>query len=108
MMSFSRNLIFIAFALTGSYAVEWSDAGIKVSTKEMAHFTDAKLYEIMTTGSEVYVSCQSGRGEYPTGGTMGKAFCLFDKLGFFLDDDIIKIKRHPIPDAFADHRRFLD
>ena len=48
----------------------------------MAHFTDAKLYEIMTTGSEVYVSCQSGRGEYPTGGTMGKAFCLFDKLGF--------------------------
>merc|ERR1712109_446070 len=74
MMSFTRNLIFITFALTGSYAVEWSDAGIRVTVKEMAHFTDAKLYEIMTTGSEVYVSCQSGRGEYPTGGTMGKAF----------------------------------
>ena len=36
----------------------------------------------MSTGSDVYVSCQSGRGEYPTGGTMGKAFCLFDKLGY--------------------------
>ena len=49
---------------------------------QQAHFTDAKLYEIMSTGSDVYVSCQSGRGEYPTGGTMGKAFCLFDKLGY--------------------------
>ena len=48
----------------------------------MAHYTDHKLYDIMTTGSEVYVSCQSNRGEYPTGGTMGKAFCLFDKLNF--------------------------
>jgi len=108
MMSFSRNLIFIAFALTGSYAVEWSDAGIRVTTKEMAHFTDAKLYEIMTTGSEVYVSCQSGRGEYPTGGTMGKAFCLFDKLGFFLDDDKMKINWDHIHDAFGEHSHFVD
>ena len=27
------------------------------------------------------MGCQDGRGEYPTGGTMGKAFCLFDTLG---------------------------
>ena len=38
MMSFSRNLIFIAFALTGSYAVEWSDAGIRVTTKEVSSY----------------------------------------------------------------------
>merc|ERR1711962_1240178 len=82
-MAFSKIAIFITFSLTGCFAVEWGDAGIKVSTKEQAHFTDAKLYEIMSTGSDVYVSCQSGRGEYPTGGTMGKAFCLFDKLGYF-------------------------
>merc|ERR1711963_698964 len=81
-MDFSKIAIFITFSLTGCFAVEWSDAGIKVSTKEQAHFTDAKLYEIMSTGSDVYVGCQSGRGEYPTGGTMGKAFCLFDKLGY--------------------------
>ena len=39
------------------------------------------MYQIMKTGSTAYLGCQDGRGEYPTGGTMGKAFCLFDTLG---------------------------
>ena len=39
------------------------------------------MYQIMKTGSSAYMGCQDGRGEYPTGGTMGKAFCLFDTLG---------------------------
>lgn len=39
------------------------------------------MYQIMKTGSTAYMGCQDGRGEYPTGGTMGKAFCLFDTLG---------------------------
>jgi len=107
-MNFSHLAIFITFALTGSFAVEWSDAGIKVSTKEQAHFTDAKLYEIMSTGSEVYISCQSGRGEYPTGGTMGKAFCLFDKLGYFADDEKMKINWDEIHNQFAEHSHMVD
>ena len=39
------------------------------------------MYQIMKTGSSAYLGRQDGRGEYPTGGTMGKAFCLFDTLG---------------------------
>ena len=51
------------------------------------------MYQIMKTGSTAYLGCQDGRGEYPTGGTMGKAFCLFDTLGlvrityFYLNKD---------------------
>ena len=50
----------------------------------------------MKTGSDAYLGCQDGRGEYPTGGTMGKAFCLFDTLGlvriteFYLNNNIKK------------------
>ena len=50
----------------------------------------------MKTGSTAYMGCQDGRGEYPTGGTMGKAFCLFDTLGlvriadFYLHNNIPK------------------
>ena len=50
----------------------------------------------MKTGSDAYLGCQDGRGEYPTGGTMGKAFCLFDTLGlvrityFYLNSNITK------------------
>ena len=50
----------------------------------------------MKTGSTAYLGCQDGRGEYPTGGTMGKAFCLFDTLGlvriteFYLNNNIKK------------------
>merc|ERR1712142_761645 len=105
-MDFSKIAIFITFSLTGCFAVEWSDAGIKVSTKEQAHFTDAKLYEIMSTGSDVYISCQSGRGEYPTGGTMGKAFCLFDKLNWFADDNKMKINWDAVNGAFGSFANF--
>merc|ERR1711870_106040 len=107
-MDFSKIAIFITFSLTGCFAVEWSDAGIKVSTKEQAHFTDAKLYEIMSTGSDVYVSCQSGRGEYPTGGTMGKAFCLFDKLNWFAGDEKMKINWDEIHTQFGEHSHMVD
>ena len=48
---------------------------------QQACYANDELYQIMKTGSATYASCQDGRGEYPTGGTMGKAFCLFDKLG---------------------------
>ena len=37
------------------------------------------------------MGCQDGRGEYPTGGTMGKAFCLFDTLGLVRISDFYLI-----------------
>ena len=48
----------------------------------MGRYSDDKLYEIMQRGSEAYMGCQQPNDQYPTGGTMGKAFCLFDKLNF--------------------------
>ena len=51
-------------------------------TLQQACYADEELFNIMKTGGATLSSCQSGRGEYPTGGTMGKAFCLFNSLGF--------------------------
>ena len=48
---------------------------------QQACYANDEMYQIMKTGSTAYLGCQDGRGEYPTGGTMGKAFCLFDTLG---------------------------
>ena len=48
----------------------------------MGHYSDDKLYELMQRGSEAFINCRQPKGQYPTGGTMGKAFCLFDKLNF--------------------------
>ena len=48
---------------------------------QQACYANDEMYQIMKTGSTAYMGCQDGRGEYPTGGTMGKAFCLFDTLG---------------------------
>merc|ERR1719414_626447 len=35
--------------------------------------------------------CDQSRGDYPTGGKMGKAFCLFDKLDLFANSDKMKV-----------------
>merc|ERR1712088_1024919 len=74
-----------------SLAVEWADSGIKLSTFQQACYANDEMYQIMKTGSTAYLGCQDGRGEYPTGGTMGKAFCLFDTLGLFANDEKMKI-----------------
>ena len=50
------------------------------------------MYQIMKTGSTVFMGCQDGRGEYPTGGTMGKAFCLFDTLGLVSIKDLFSTR----------------
>ena len=63
---------------------------------QQACYANDEMYQIMKTGSTAYLGCQDGRGEYPTGGTMGKAFCLFDTLGlvritdFYLPNNIPK------------------
>jgi hypothetical protein len=62
----------------------------------------------MKTGSATYASCQDGRGEYPTGGTMGKAFCLFDKLGLFEDDNKMKINWDAVNGAFGSFANFAN
>merc|ERR1712037_631329 len=86
MRSFSAVLVF-ALAVNNSLAVEWADSGIKLSTFQQACYANDEMYQIMKTGSTAYLGCQDGRGEYPTGGTMGKAFCLFDTLGLFANDE---------------------
>ena len=55
---------------------------------QQACYANDEMYQIMKTGSTAYLGCQDGRGEYPTGGTMGKAFCLFDTLGLVRITDL--------------------
>merc|ERR1712083_1262250 len=57
-------------------------AGVRVTQKQMACFSDDQLYHIMQTGSQTYTWCQdeNNRGSYPTGGRQGVAFCLCDQL----------------------------
>merc|ERR1712020_138474 len=105
MRSFTAILTF-ALAINNSLAVEWADSGIKISTSQQACYADDELYQIMKTGSTTYASCQQGRGEYPTGGTMGKAFCLFDKLGLFADDNKMKINWDAVHGAFGSFANF--
>ncbi len=61
----------------------------------------------MKTGSQTYAACQEHRGEYPTGGQMGKAFCLFDTLGFFADDNKMKINWDRLAEAFGSYNGFV-
>jgi hypothetical protein len=89
-------------------AVEWADSGVKISNAQQACYANDELYQIMKTGSATYASCQDGRGEYPTGGTMGKAFCLFDKLGLFEDDNKMKINWDAVNGAFGSFANFAN
>jgi hypothetical protein len=71
------------------FAASYSKTALThISLIQQACYANDEMYQIMKTGSTAYMGCQDGRGEYPTGGTMGKAFCLFDTLGlvsiFFL------------------------
>merc|ERR1711878_250605 len=72
-----RSFAFLLLASV-TLAAEWSDSSIKVTTKQMACYADMELYNIMKTGSDFMAECDQSRGDYPTGGKMGKAFCLFD------------------------------
>jgi len=105
MRSFAAILTFV-LAINYSLAVEWADSGIKLSNSQQACYANDELYQIMKTGSSTYASCQDGRGEYPTGGTMGKAFCLFDKLGLFADDNKMKINWDAVNGAFGSFANF--
>jgi len=107
MRSFSAVLVF-ALAVNNSLAVEWADSGIKLTTSQQACYANDEMYQIMKTGSSAYMGCQDGRGEYPTGGTMGKAFCLFDTLGLFADDSKMKINWDATKAAFGSFGGYVD
>merc|ERR1712037_913552 len=107
MRSFFAVFVF-ALAVNNSLAVEWADSGIKLSTFQQACYANDEMYQIMKTGSDAYLGCQDGRGEYPTGGTMGKAFCLFDTLGLFANDEKMKINWDATKAAFGSFGGFVD
>ena len=68
----------------------------------MACYTDHDgLYTIMKTGSDFMAECEQSRGDYPTGGQMGKAFCLFDKLDLFENGDKMKVDWGKVDGAFG-------
>merc|ERR1739848_820584 len=104
----STDIIMRSFAAILAFvlAMEWADSGIKLSNSQQACYANDELYGIMKVGSSTYASCQEGRGEYPTGGTMGKAFCLFDKLGLFQDDSKMKINWDAVNGAFGSFANF--
>lgn len=68
----------------------------------MACYTDHDgLYTIMKTGSDFMAECEQSRGDYPSGGQMGKAFCLFDKLDLFENGDKMKVDWGKVDAAFG-------
>merc|ERR1719369_117793 len=100
-------VVLLVVAISGCLAAEWADSGIKLSTSQMACYADQELHQIMMTGSATYHSCQSGTDQYPTGGTMGKAFCLFYKLGWFTDENMMKVNWDEVSAAFGKYSAFV-
>merc|ERR1712107_348319 len=86
-----------SFLATSALAAEWSDSSVKVTTKQMACYADSELYNIMQTGSSFMAECDQSRGDYPTGGQMCKAFCLFDKM---------KVDWDKVDAAFGSYNQF--
>merc|ERR1712080_67644 len=93
-----------------SLAAEWADAGVRVTQKQMACYADDQLYHIMQTGSNTYTWCldENNRGNYPTGGKQGVAFCLFDQLNYFQNSDKMKINWDQISSDFGTHSHMVD
>merc|ERR1711997_158869 len=77
--------------------------GVTLTNFQMACYADEELHQIMKTGSENFAACQTDPGQYPNGAVAGKAFCLFDKLGLFADDDKMKIDWDKVNAAFGSY-----
>merc|ERR1712018_804238 len=103
-----KVFVAVVFALIQSaLAAEWHDAGIKLNTKQMACYANSELYDIMMTSSDIMSQCHDDPGKYPNGKNAGSAFCFFDKLGFFNDDEM-KINWDAVRSSTGSFSAFVD